>query len=77
MRPCLPSPSAYGYRNTTRLAASPADMWTGILSSNSRELKPLVKYLASELASFADRLEDPEAVATLFDEANRATAALK
>jgi prephenate dehydrogenase len=69
--------SGNGLRDTTRLAASTADMWTSILSSNSRELKPLVKYLASELASFADRLDDPDAVATLFDEANRAIAALK
>jgi len=40
-------------------------------------LKPLIKFLASELAAFADRLEDPEAVRKLFDEANRAKASLK
>jgi hypothetical protein len=48
-----------------------------VLKSNNRELKPLIKYLASELASFADRLEDPEAVRALFDEANRARRACK
>ena len=47
-------------------------MWESVLASNSHELKPLLKYLASELASFADRLEDPDAVRKLFDEANRA-----
>jgi prephenate dehydrogenase len=65
-----------GLRDTTRLAASPAAMWESVLASNSHELKPLIKYLASELASFADRLEDPEAVRKLFDEANRAKASI-
>ena len=37
----------------------------------------LLKSLASELAAFADRLDDPAAVQTLFDEANRAKAACK
>ena len=66
-----------GLRDTTRLASSQADVWEGVLASNSHELKPLIKYLASELASFADRLEDPAAVRKLFDEANRAKSALK
>jgi prephenate dehydrogenase len=66
-----------GLRDTTRLAASQAEMWQSVLASNSHELRPLLKYLASELASFADQLEDPAAVKTLFDEANRAKAACK
>jgi prephenate dehydrogenase len=66
-----------GLRDTTRLASSQAGVWQSVLASNSRELKPLIKYLASELASFADRLEDPAAVGALFDEANRAKSALK
>lgn len=66
-----------GLRDTTRLAASPAAMWQSVLGSNSAELKPLIKYLASELAAFADRLDDPEAVRALFDEANRARSACK
>jgi prephenate dehydrogenase len=61
-----------GLRDTTRLASSHADVWQSILASNSHELRPLLKYLSSELASFADRLEDPQAVGKLFDEANRA-----
>jgi prephenate dehydrogenase len=69
--------SGGGLRDTTRLAASPAVMWQSVLATNSHELKPLLKYFASELASFADRLEDPEAVRKVFDEANRARAALK
>ena len=69
--------SGNGLRDTTRLAASPAETWQSVLASNSHELKPLLKYLAAELVSFADRLEDPEAVRALFEEANRANAALK
>jgi prephenate dehydrogenase len=65
-----------GLRDTTRLAASPAAMWQSVLASNSHELKPLIKHLASELAAFADRLEDPDAVGELFDEANRAKASI-
>jgi prephenate dehydrogenase len=69
--------SGGGLRDTTRLASSPAAMWQSVLASNSHELKPLLKYLASELDSFADRLEDPEAVRELFGEANRAKAQCK
>ena len=66
-----------GLRDTTRLAASPAATWESILASNSHELKPLLKYLASELATIADQLNDPEAVRKLFDEANRAKSSCK
>ena len=63
-----------GLRDTTRLAASRPEMWASILATNSAELKPLLKYLASELSALADRLEDPEAIKRLFDEASRAKA---
>ena len=66
-----------GLRDTTRLASSQGAVWESILASNSHELKPLMKYLASELASLADRLEDPQAVRAVFDEANRAKASLQ
>jgi prephenate dehydrogenase len=66
-----------GLRDTTRLAASQADVWQSVLASNRQELRPLLKYLASELASFADRLDDPDVVRKLFDEANRAKQACK
>ncbi|HEX8031260.1 MAG TPA: prephenate dehydrogenase/arogenate dehydrogenase family protein [Vicinamibacterales bacterium] len=61
-----------GLRDTTRLAASPAGVWESILASNSGELKPLLKTLASELGQLADHLDDREAVRKLFDEAVRA-----
>jgi prephenate dehydrogenase len=66
-----------GLRDTTRLAASQASTWESILASNGHELKPLLKYLASELATIADHLDDREAVRKLFDEANRAKSSCK
>ena len=66
-----------GLRDTTRLAASHADVWQSILASNRRELGPLLKHLAAELDAFADRLDDPDTVTKLFDEANRAKASCK
>jgi prephenate dehydrogenase len=63
-----------GLRDTTRLAASGPEMWQSILATNAAELQPLLKYYAAELSSFAERLEDPEAVRQLFDEASRAKA---
>ena len=66
-----------GLRDTTRLAASQGDAWQSIVASNRHELRPLLKQLASELAAFADRLDDPDAVKQLFDEASRAKASCK
>ena len=62
-------------RDTTRLADSRPEMWQGILATNSAELKPLLKYYATELSLIADRLDDPEAIKQLFEEAARAKAA--
>ena len=66
-----------GLRDTTRLAASPSATWESILATNSPELKPLLKALASELSALADRLDDTSAVRRLFDEANRARSSLQ
>ena len=63
-----------GLRDTTRLALSRPEMWQGILATNSAELKPLLKYYATELSLLADHLEDGEAVKRLFEEAAKAKA---
>lgn len=63
-----------GLRDTTRLAASRPEMWQSILATNSAELKPLLKYYATELSLIADQLDDPDAIKKLFDEAARAKA---
>lgn len=69
--------SGQGLRDTTRLASSQAAVWESILASNKHELKPLLKYLAKELDSIADFLDDPDAIRKLFNNANRAKAACK
>jgi prephenate dehydrogenase len=66
--------AGHGLRDTTRLAASRPELWQGILATNSAELKPLLKYYATELSLIADRLDDPDAIKRLFDEAARAKA---
>jgi len=60
-----------GLRDTTRLAASPAAMWTSVLGANAGEIAPLLSALASDLEQIAGQLEDAEAVQRLFTEANR------
>lgn len=63
-----------GLRDTTRLAASRADVWQGILATNKDLLAPLLKQLAADLDTLADALDDPAAVGELFDTAVRARA---
>ncbi len=58
-----------GLRDTTRLAASRPEMWQSILATNSSELKPLLKGYAAELIALADKLDDPETIRRLFEEA--------
>ena len=60
-----------GLRDTTRLAASSADVWTSILASNADELGPLLTQLADDLRQIAGQLDDPTAMKRLFEAANR------
>jgi len=66
-----------GLRDTTRLAASGAEMWESVLATNSKELKPLLKALGADLSALADRLEDRAAVRRFFGEATRAKSCLE
>lgn len=63
-----------GLRDTTRLAASHAQVWDSIVATNSVEIKPLLRLMAAELVQLSDRLDDRDAVRALFDEASRAKA---
>jgi len=63
-----------GLRDTTRLASSRAEVWQGILATNTDLVAPLLKQLAADLAALADSLDDPAAVGELFDAAVRAKA---
>ena len=64
-----------GLRDTTRLAASQAAMWEGVLATNADEIGPLLRALADDLQVIAGQLEDPAAVRELFTAANRVKAA--
>lgn len=61
-----------GLRDTTRLASSQASVWESVLATNSQELKPLLRQLASELVNLSDQLDDRKAIRAFFDEAARA-----
>ena len=61
-----------GLRDTTRLAASSADVWQSILLTNRDEVGPLLKLLAARLGALADRLDDREEMARFFEAAARA-----
>lgn len=49
--------SGNGLADTTRIAASPADLWTDILTANAAHLAPLVRDLADLLADLARDLD--------------------
>ncbi len=61
-----------GLRDTTRLAASQASVWESLLLTNSEEIKPLLRVLASDLVDLSDQLEDRDAIRKFFDAASRA-----
>ncbi|MGD9902290.1 MAG: prephenate dehydrogenase [Vicinamibacterales bacterium] len=63
--------AAGGLRDTTRLAASAASMWTPILDANRDHLAPLVAELARRLAAAGETLGDRAAMTRLFADANR------
>jgi len=48
-----------GLRDTTRIAASSAALWSEILSSNSIALQPLLSQLQYDLAQLIENLDDP------------------
>jgi prephenate dehydrogenase len=65
-----------GLRDTTRLAQSSWPVWHSILQTHADELAPLLRELARQLATAADRLDEGQSLIDLFDGANRARALL-
>ena len=63
--------SGGGLRDTTRLAGSPADIWTDICSSNADQIRPAIDELIDVLQQIRQRLDDPGAIDQLFEAANR------
>jgi prephenate dehydrogenase len=68
--------SGGGLRDTTRLALSGADMWSSLLASNADYVAPLLIAVSDTLRDLAGHLEDPDAVARVFDAAAAARAHL-
>ncbi len=60
-----------GLRDTTRLAASPSAIWTGICSSNADELGAAIDAIVEVLKNVRDGLARREVIEALFEEANR------
>lgn len=59
-RPDLLAYAAGGFRDSTRVAAGPVEMWTEILLENRSALAPLVRQLADSAAAAATALESAD-----------------
>lgn len=60
-----------GLVDTTRLASSPADIWSDIAATNADEIRPALDALIARLTAVRDGLDDDETIAALFEEAAR------
>ncbi|MGE5361760.1 MAG: prephenate dehydrogenase [Bacteroidales bacterium] len=60
-----------GLQDTTRLAASPANIWTDICRTNADQIAAALDRLIADLSSLRASLEDAEVVEQRFDAANR------
>jgi prephenate dehydrogenase len=68
--------SGNGLRDTTRLAASSADMWTSLLASNASYVAPLLVEVGNALRGLAEKLDDQRAIEQVFRHAAAARARL-
>jgi prephenate dehydrogenase len=69
--------SGGGLSDTTRVAASPANIWSDICATNEDELLPALDRLIGTLQGLRDQLARDESIATLFESAQRWRARLK
>lgn len=69
--------SGAGLADTTRVAASPASIWSDICATNEDELRPALDRLIATLQDLRRRLADDESIAPLFESAQRWRARLK
>ena len=60
-----------GLVDTTRLAASPPGIWQDIVATNADQIRRALDGLIDRLSHLRSGLEDDEAIARLFEEANR------
>lgn len=64
--PAMAPLAATGYRDVTRLGSGDPDMHRDICLSNAAAIRPWLAAMARELATLADRLEDPEHLTAYF-----------
>ncbi len=60
-----------GLVETTRLAASPADIWQDIAATNADRIRPALDALIARLTELRNGLEEGEAIERIFSEAAR------
>jgi prephenate dehydrogenase len=60
-----------GLADTTRLAASPADIWRDIVATNADEIGPAIDTLITELRRLRNDLAKGDALTDIFAAANR------
>jgi prephenate dehydrogenase len=58
-----------GLADTTRLASSPVDIWRDICATNADDIRPALDALIESLSTLPDRLDDDDALPTLFESA--------
>ena len=66
--------SGAGLRDTTRIAASNATLWDEILSSNAREIVPLLISLQNDLAALVEALKSNTSVSSFMEKGNQGRA---
>jgi prephenate dehydrogenase len=69
--------SGTGLADTTRVAASPAAIWSDICATNADELIPALDKLVATLQQLRDQLADQQSITPLFESAQRWRARLK
>ena len=63
--------SGAGLADTTRVAASPANIWSDICATNEDELLPALDRLITTLQGLREQLSRDESIAALFESAQR------
>jgi prephenate dehydrogenase len=61
--------SGRAFREMTRLASSPSEMWNGILATNADFVAEAARALVDRLPASGDRLRDADGIAQLFSQA--------
>jgi prephenate dehydrogenase len=69
--------SGSGLADTTRVAASPAPIWSDICATNTDEVLPALDRLIATLQTLREQLAQDESIAPLFESAQRWRARLK